>query len=78
MQPILADEVQTFKALITVHKVLQEGHPVVSNATQAFISASTDRSNSPLKRHMGRPDGLRRVRERWDMKALEVRLATSS
>ncbi|KOS22327.1 Endocytosis protein end4 [Escovopsis weberi] len=25
-QPILADEVQTFKALITVHKVLQEGH----------------------------------------------------
>lgn len=30
VQPILADEVQTFKALITVHKVLQEGHPVVS------------------------------------------------
>lgn len=30
MQPILADEVQTFKALITVHKVLQEGHPIVS------------------------------------------------
>ncbi|KAG6840915.1 hypothetical protein C0991_003257 [Blastosporella zonata] len=28
VQPILADEVQTFKALITVHKVLQEGHPV--------------------------------------------------
>lgn len=27
-QPILADEVQTFKALITIHKVLQEGHPV--------------------------------------------------
>lgn len=26
-QPILADEVQTFKALITLHKVLQEGHP---------------------------------------------------
>ena len=26
-QPILADEVQTFKALITVHRVLQEGHP---------------------------------------------------
>ena len=31
VQPILADEVQTFKALITVHKVLQEGHPVVSS-----------------------------------------------
>ncbi|KAJ8083717.1 sla2 Src-like adaptor 2 [Marasmius tenuissimus] len=28
VQPILADEVQTFKALITVHKILQEGHPV--------------------------------------------------
>jgi hypothetical protein len=27
--PILADEVQTFKALIVVHKLLQEGHPVV-------------------------------------------------
>ncbi|TVY75615.1 Endocytosis protein end4 [Lachnellula suecica] len=27
VQPILADEVQTFKALITAHKVLQEGHP---------------------------------------------------
>lgn len=30
-QPILADEVQTFKALIVVHKLLQEGHPVVSH-----------------------------------------------
>lgn len=29
VQPILADEVQTFKALILVHKLLQEGHPVV-------------------------------------------------
>ncbi|WVW85567.1 hypothetical protein I302_107605 [Kwoniella bestiolae CBS 10118] len=28
-QPILADEVQTFKALIVVHKLLQEGHPVL-------------------------------------------------
>ncbi|VDB86633.1 unnamed protein product [Peniophora sp. CBMAI 1063] len=27
VQPILSDEVQTFKGLITVHKVLQEGHP---------------------------------------------------
>lgn len=27
--PILSDEVQTYKALITVHKVLQEGHPKV-------------------------------------------------
>lgn len=34
VQPILADEVQTFKALITVHKVLQEGHPIVSGVLQ--------------------------------------------
>ncbi|KAI1814577.1 ANTH domain-containing protein [Poronia punctata] len=27
VQPVLADEVQTFKALITTHRVLQEGHP---------------------------------------------------
>ena len=27
---IFSDEVQSFKALITVHKVLQEGHPIVS------------------------------------------------
>jgi hypothetical protein len=31
--PILADEVQTFKALIVVHKLLQEGHPVVSGGS---------------------------------------------
>ena len=34
-QPILADEVQTFKALITVHKVLQEGHPNAVKEAQA-------------------------------------------
>ena len=33
-QPILADEVQSFKALITVHKVLQEGHPVAVREAQ--------------------------------------------
>jgi hypothetical protein len=37
-QPILADEVQTFKALITVHKVLQEGHPLVLREAQANTS----------------------------------------
>ncbi|KAH6916954.1 cytoskeleton assembly control protein [Coprinopsis sp. MPI-PUGE-AT-0042] len=34
VQPILADEVQTFKALISVHKVLQEGHPVTLKEAQ--------------------------------------------
>lgn len=36
-QPIMADEVQTFKALITIHKVLQEGHPVVLKEAQAHV-----------------------------------------
>jgi huntingtin-interacting protein 1-related protein len=36
-QPILADEVQTFKALITIHKVLQEGHPIVLKEAQANV-----------------------------------------
>lgn len=31
VQPILSDEVQTFKALITVHKIIRGGHPVVCN-----------------------------------------------
>ncbi|KAK0703418.1 ANTH domain-containing protein [Lasiosphaeria miniovina] len=35
VQPILADEVQTFKALITVHKVLQEGHPATLKEAMA-------------------------------------------
>ncbi|KAB8068410.1 ANTH domain-containing protein [Aspergillus leporis] len=34
VQPVLADEVQTFKALITIHKVLQEGHPIVIREAQ--------------------------------------------
>ncbi|KAF9015608.1 ANTH domain-containing protein [Cyathus striatus] len=34
VQPILSDEVQTFKALITVHKVLQEGHPITIKEAQ--------------------------------------------
>ncbi|KAN0133230.1 cytoskeleton assembly control protein [Lactarius tabidus] len=35
VQPILSDEVQTFKALITVHKILQEGHPVTIKEAQS-------------------------------------------
>ncbi|KAF2397495.1 ANTH domain protein [Trichodelitschia bisporula] len=37
VQPILADEVQTFKALITIHKVLQEGHPIVLKEAQSNV-----------------------------------------
>lgn len=36
--PILNDEVQTFKALIVVHKVLQEGHPIVLREAQAQVN----------------------------------------
>ncbi|EFX04935.1 cytoskeleton assembly control protein [Grosmannia clavigera kw1407] len=35
VQPVMADEVQTFKALITVHKVLQEGHPITLKEAMA-------------------------------------------
>ncbi|KAK3336975.1 ANTH domain-containing protein [Cercophora scortea] len=35
VQPVLADEIQTFKALITVHKVLQEGHPITLKEAMA-------------------------------------------
>lgn len=37
-QPILADEIQTFKALITIHKVLQEGHPIVLKEAQQNVN----------------------------------------
>jgi hypothetical protein len=53
-QPILADEVQTFKALITIHKVLQEGHPVVLKEAQTHTTWLES-----LKRGVAGGDGLR-------------------
>jgi ANTH domain len=53
-QPILADEVQTFKALITIHKVLQEGHPVVLKEAQANAGWLDS-----LKRGVVHGDGVR-------------------
>ena len=38
VQPVMADEVQTFKALITIHKVLQEGHPVTVKEGQQNVN----------------------------------------
>lgn len=38
VQPVMADEVQTFKALITIHKVLQEGHPVTVKEAQQNVN----------------------------------------
>ncbi|TGZ85484.1 ANTH-domain-containing protein [Ascodesmis nigricans] len=37
VQPIMADEVQTFKALITIHKVIQEGHINTLKEAQAHV-----------------------------------------
>lgn len=34
----MADEVQTFKALITIHKVLQEGHPIAIREAQQNVN----------------------------------------
>ncbi|KTW32862.1 hypothetical protein PNEG_04001 [Pneumocystis murina B123] len=34
-QPILSDDIQIFKALICMHKVIQEGHPVTLQEAQA-------------------------------------------
>jgi hypothetical protein len=53
-QPIMADEVQTFKALITVHKVLQEGHPIVLRDAQANMQWLDS-----LQRGTGGGDGLK-------------------
>ncbi|KAF9146142.1 sla2 Src-like adaptor 2, partial [Mortierella sp. AD010] len=33
-QPLLADEVQTFKALISVHKIIRDGHPTALKDAQ--------------------------------------------
>ena len=38
VQPVMADEVQTFKALITIHKVLQEGAPIVVREAQQNVN----------------------------------------
>ena len=38
VQPVMADEVQTFKALITIHKVLQEGHPIAVKEAQQNVN----------------------------------------
>jgi len=55
-QPILADEVQTFKALITIHRVLQEGHPIVLREAQSNVDWLKS-----LGRGVGGGDGFRGV-----------------
>jgi len=46
-QPIMADEIQMFKALIVVHKVLQEGHPVVLKEAQVSPTSSSSLCSDP-------------------------------
>lgn len=49
IQPLHNDEVQVFKALITIHKVLQEGHPSVLREAQQNASwvESLARNSAP-------------------------------
>jgi len=56
-QPIATDEVQTFKALITVHKVLQEGHPIALREAQANVSWLES-----LSRGLSAGDGIKGIR----------------
>lgn len=60
-QPVLADEVQTFKALITIHKVLQEGHPVVVREGQQHVNWV----DSLMRGVAG--EGIRGTRFRWEV-----------
>lgn len=60
-QPVLADEVQTFKALITIHKVLQEGHPVVVREGQQHVNWV----DSLMRGVAG--EGIRGMRFHWEV-----------
>ena len=74
VQPILADEVQTFKALISVHKILQEGHPIVC-INPLYAQCGLQRLYCRLSRkHKAKSAGLRRVRGQSATMAQEVRL----
>lgn len=53
VQPILADEVQTFKALIMVHKVVQEGHQVVCSSRRVLCLGSLINLFQTLKEAQG-------------------------
>jgi hypothetical protein len=74
VQPIFVDEVQTFKALITVHKVLQEGHPVVyiMLLERALQEADVRRLCRLSKKRMVRHRGWRLVQGRSGRMVLEV------
>jgi hypothetical protein len=64
VQPILADEVQTFKALITVHKVLQEGHPIVSSGAWQYLFLFLTVNLRPSRKPTAKRHGWKPVRGR--------------
>jgi hypothetical protein len=74
VQPIFVDEVQTFKALITVHKVLQEGHPVACVVLYKRLSQESD-AKFPYrlsKKRRVRRHGWRHVQEQSERRVREV------
>jgi len=73
VQPILSDEVQTFKALITVHKVLQEGHPIVGSIDRCAPSSVLIFFSRRLKKPMAKHHGLKHARALQEPTANEVR-----
>lgn len=78
VQPILADEVQTFKALITVHKVLQEGHPVVSSDVLQDLFTFLTINLRPSRKHTAKRHGWKLVQERLEPTGSVVCIAIST
>ena len=73
VQPIFVDEVQTFKALIMVHKVLQEGHPVVCIAAYGCASQSEVTFLYRLSKKLKvKRRGWRLVQEQLEQRVREV------
>lgn len=71
VQPILSDEVQTFKALIMVHKIIKDGHPTVSTIV-ARTGLSPDTVSADPLLHMKTEHALilvigdqRRITRNW-------------
>lgn len=78
--PVMSDEVQTFKALITVHKIMQEGHPMVRPSQDGLQTpyTHTAAANRPSKRLRGRPRGSRLAPAPWAMTLREVSASLST
>ena len=66
---------QTFKALITVHKILQEGHPVVSGGDlgRSQLRPLLILCARLLKKLMVKLAGWKPVRAQWGMMGSVVR-----